>query len=406
MADRISLRDRRIGSKGVESKPICVLCEDSIDSATQHAVQIAGCRHFAHYECFFAANIVRRINSCPRCIPEQGVNDDYGDCIYVKEMHLDAQVLSNVEIALGLRINEYKISDIISHADTVARLDGAESAAEQVSRLIRKTGGVPARPLQPWLPGLQNRDMVRELLQSHIRPKDLAREGVDVVTILNSEVVLDDLLQWNYTLKELHDIGFNMRTLIALGFRAGHLRNKSSVSVMDVRNVFKMTFEDIIQLENKFYPKPFAALVSYCDTEQDYDGHRTLGLPNLQALQPHGLNGIALLILAKNMSFENLVKLGLDYNMLVEYDLINAEDLRELGVDNVDLAAGLLHCKPQQLTPLLANATQNRGNSSKGKEPEVNQELSRVPERPRGNASTNLMHVNPEHKKIMQFIFH
>jgi hypothetical protein len=404
MAVRDDSRGRGGGNAGREKCDECVFCLDRINSAAQHTVVLAGCRHCAHYECFFGANLVRRISSCPHCIPEQGVNDDYGDCIYVKEMHLDAYVRSNVEIALGLRVNEYKISEIISQADTVARLDDNETTAEHVSRLIRKTGGVPARPLQPWLPGLQDRELVRSLLASHISPKNLCRDGVDVVTILNSGVVLDDLLRWNYTLKEIHDIGFDMRTLVALGFRAGHLRNKASVSVMDVRNVFKMTFEDIIQLENKFFTKSFAALVSYCDTDQDYQGHRALGLPNLQALQPHGLNGIALLILAKNMSLKDLVSLGLDYTMLEDYDMINATDLRELGVQDPKTAAALLGCTPQQLSPVLPSLSTVCPNSVQG-EAKLAAKHVAIPPRSDADAVAALMRANPEHTKLMHFVF-
>lgn len=382
----------------------CVFCRSSIRTETQHMVTLAGCGHFSHYECFFGMNLVRRVGSCPECIPDVVINDDYGDCIYAKDMHLDHFVRDNIEVAVGMRVNEYKTSEIIAHAAAVAHVDAAETTADHVSRMIRKTGGVPARALRPWLPGVQDAAHVKALLHAHVRPKQLRASGVDVVTILNANVSFDEIIECQYTLKEIHEIGFDMRTLVALGFRAGHMRNKGSVPVVDVRNVFKMSFEDIIQLENRFYPKPFGALIAYCSMEQDLEGHRILGLTTLDALRPHGLNSIALQVLAKDMPLSELASLGLTVDMLEEFDMLNADDLKAVGVHDPATAAVILRCDPRKLMPV-PPSTLPVCDAETDVARDIESRLANIPHRATHHNGDVYSRINPEHRKLMQYVF-
>lgn len=391
------------GVAGKARTPIgCVLCGDAIDGAGQHTVSLAGCRHTAHYECFLTANLVRRVMSCPHCFPEGPIKDDYGDCIYMKDMHLDQFVSENVEKALGMRVNEYKTADIIAHAATLARIDVDESDVEHMRRMITLTSGVPARALRSWLPGFAEKDLVRGMLRAHVRPRDLRRDGADVVMILNAHVTLDEMLHWDYTLKELREIGFDTHSLVALGFRAGHMSQKSLVSAFDVRNVFHMTFEDLLQLEGKFYPRAYGALISYCSIGLDATEHRTLGLPGLVALLPHGLDRAAVLMLASAVTLADLVGLGLTIEMLEKFEMTNAADIAALGAPSPAAAAAVLGCSAARLaTPPESSAVPTRTAA-------VPAPVTSIPKR-RGDARTavarTVPQLSPEHAELMRQLF-
>lgn len=292
---------------------------------------MAGCGHEAHYECFLGANLVRRVMSCPRCVPNQAIADDYGDCINMADLQLGDFVRRNMENAAGKRVAEYSMADAIAHAAELVAQDAGTDAA----RLALATATVaraPMQPLRPWLPDATETQIakVRELVRVHTPPRKLRALGVDTLAVLNARLVLDDLLSANYTLSEIRDVGFDLPGLVTLGFRAEHLSNAAHVPALDMRNVFACTFEDVLQIERKYFT-PYGALIAYLSVRIGLEGHVALGLPNLAALRAHGLDRLALLVFAKAVSFADLRALGLDGALLREFDMCNEADLRELG---------------------------------------------------------------------------
>jgi len=333
-----------------------VLCEAPVSADRHVSVRLAGCGHEAHYECFLAANLVRRIMSCPRCVPNQTIADDYGDCINMADLQLGDFVRRNMEVAAGKRVAEYSMADAIAHATELAALDSGTDA----DRLLAVTGAVARAPmpaLRPWLPDAtpEQTAIVRDMVRAHTSPRQLRMTGVDALAILNARLTLDDLLHANYTLREIRDLGFDLPGLVTLGFRAEHLSNAAAVPVLDMRNIFACTFEDVLQIERKYFTA-YGALIAYLAVRIGLEGHRALGLPNLAALRPHGLDRLALLVFAKTVSFNDLRALGLDATMLRELDMLNTMDLHELGAlasdappAAIDAAAHAMHVQPADI---------------------------------------------------------
>ncbi len=343
-----------------------MLCETQIAAERHTGVRLAGCGHATHYECFLSANLVRRVMSCPVCVPNQVVAEDYGDCINMAELQLEDFMRRNMEVAAGKRDAEYVMADAIAHAAELAAVDGATDA-DRVVATVAAVAGAPMAGLQTWMPDATRAqiDMVRDLVRVHTSPRQLRTLGVNRLSILNARLTLDDLLRANYTLKEIHDLGFDRNGLVTLGFRAAHLDNAAAVSVHDMRNIYTCTFEDVIQIESKYF-LPYGALLSYLTVKLDLAGHRMLGLPGLHALRAHGLDRLALLVFSKTLPFLDLCALGLDTQMLREFDMLNVADLQELGaVDavasegSIESAASLIRAPAADIRrPVVPGAAQ------------------------------------------------
>lgn len=308
-----------------------MLCESAVLPDKQTSVRLAGCGHTAHFECFLTANLVRRVMSCPLCVPDQEIKDDFGDCINMAERQLDDFTRRNMEAAAGMRGNEYSMTDIIAHATEIALVDSATDA-DRTFAVVSTITSSPMPPLRTWIPDMTSEKIaiVRGMLSAHANVRQLRQNGVGKLAILNSRVVLDDLLAWNYTLSEIRDMGFDFRGLVTLGFRAAHLNNAAAVSAYDMCNIFTCTFEDVLQTEQK-YLTPYGALISYVTVKIGLAGHRILKLPSLEALRAHGLDRHALLVFSKTLTFNELRMLGLDGAMLRDFEMLNVADLQELG---------------------------------------------------------------------------
>lgn len=341
----------RAATAGIHSGPVanadskleCVFCNDKINTAADDYLNLAGCPHKAHYECFVSANLVRNVRSCPRCKPTEAIADDFGDCINVAHLQLEEFTRRNMEIGMGARVADYNANELLAHATQMVKLDGMTDPQRALA-LVSAVCAAPPRPLRPWLPNTSETEIaaVRARLSVHTTPANLRMNGVDPLAIVNAGIILDDLLYWNYTLKEIYDIGFRLDTLVVLGFRAAHMTNAAVVSAYDMRNVFKCTFQNIIQIEGKFF-KPVGALMSYIAIKLDLEGHTALGLPSLNALRAHHLDRLSLLCLCETLSFADLRALKLDAQMLRDFDMVNAADLRALrGPESIIATAALL----------------------------------------------------------------
>lgn len=281
--------------------------------------------------------------SCWKCVPDAAIADDFGDCINMENLQLEASTRRNLELAATARRRDYNFTELLAHAQQVVKLDD-ESDSGRVLSVITAINAVPVKPLTPWMPHSTAEELVvtRELLQMHTSPMELRLRDVSVLAIINSSVTIDHLLKWNYTLGELRDIGFTLDTLVTLGFRAAHLKDRAIVSVHVLRTAYACTFESIIQIERKFC-KEYGALLSYLCAGLDLEGHQVLGLRDLNALRPHKLDRLAVLVLAKSVKLAGLVALGFDAEMVREFDLLSADDVRELtGLSDLGAAAAAL----------------------------------------------------------------
>jgi hypothetical protein len=311
---------------------MCGVCRDDV-SYDKHAVlRYPGCGHVAHADCYVGAVFIRRQASCWQCSPDAPIADDYGDCINMENLQLEEFTRRNLAAAASARRADYNITALLEQAKELVKLDEVGSDAARVVAVVNAVGDIPARPLTPWLPGATAEDMclTRELLKVHTTPLELRMKGANVLGVINSRVTIDELLRWNYTLGELRDVGFTLDTLVTVGLRAAHLRQRAIVSVHVLRNVYGCTFEDVIQIERKF-STAYGALLCYLCVGLDLEGHRTLGLTNLHALRPHGLDRFALLVLAQSLKPPDLRALGLDLQLLRDLDALSADDVRALG---------------------------------------------------------------------------
>lgn len=311
---------------------MCGVCRDDV-SYDKHAVlRYPGCGHVAHADCYVGAVFIRRQASCWQCSPDAAIADDYGDCINMENLQLEEFTRRNLAAAASARRADYNITALLAQAKELVDIDTVGSDAARVVAVVNAVGDIPARPLTPWLPGATAEDMclTRELLKVHTTPLELRMKGTNVLGVINSRVTIDELLRWNYTLGELRDVGFTLDTLVTVGLRAAHLRQRAIVSVHVLRNVFGCTFEDVLQIERKF-STAYGALLCYLCVGLDLEGHRTLGLTNLHALRPHGLDRFALLVLAQSLKPPDLRALGLDLQLLRDLDALSADDIRALG---------------------------------------------------------------------------
>ena len=320
-----------------------MFCDEHVNYNEDIVTRFPGCGDVAHNECYEARRFVRRISSCPTCTPNIAIADDYGDCINMAGLQLEEYTRRNMEVAAGMRAADYTFNDQLAHAAQLVALDSMTDA-QRVIAVVSAATPDRTRGLRPWLPHMTAEEslLTQEMLKTHTRPVDLGRRGVTSVAILNAGVSLDGLLDWNYTLGEIRDMGFTLITLVTLGFRAMHLKRSAVVSVHNMRAVFNCTFEDVLQIERKYFSR-YGALLSYASVGLDYEAHTTLGLSNLNALRPHGLNRLALLVFAESLEFASLRLLGVDAAMLREFDMLNDDDLRAIGRQPPDAVAAALH---------------------------------------------------------------
>ncbi len=265
----------------------------------------------------------------------------------MENLQLEASTRRNLELAASIRRRDYTVTDLLAHAQQVVALDAEfedKSNGARIAAIVGALGSAPVKPLVSWMPHSTAEELAvtRDLLRAHTSPLDLRLNNIGVLAILNSKVTISMMLGWNYTLGEMRDIGFTLADLVTLGFRAAHLSQRAVVSVHVLRSAYACTFESILQIESKFC-NAVGVLLSYLCAGLDLEGHRVLGLTNINALRPHNLDRLAILVLAEFVKLEGLIELGLDAQMVREFDLLSVDDVRALtGLPDLASAAAAL----------------------------------------------------------------
>jgi hypothetical protein len=324
----------------------CVLCglgyAPNVDT-----MQFGACKGTAHMLCYMKLVHCRYISTCPSCVPVGSFSENFGDCIYTNHIHLEAEYERNLRAALGQRHSDYTPEIMLEHALELFKFDtDAESESGVAKALVQHVQSLEPRPLQPWLPGFDSASFVRAKLAAHTRPFVLRQENVNAIIIMNCRVTFDDLIAWKYTLSEIHDLGFGLRELCAIGFRAWHMRRRADVPVTVLATSYSVSFEHVIQLESKFF-SDYGAVLSYCSVGLSASEHEILGFTSIHALVPHGLDRVVLFELAAALTFAELVRMGMSADVLRQHGLLNATDLARLRApDSVDETARALRISP------------------------------------------------------------